>query len=64
MCGRRGGEEEEAAAAGSEETSETGAEEDVTPLTERKSINSGFLWRARLRRVGLQPSQQSEGRRQ
>lgn len=38
--------------------SETGAE-DMTPLTERKSINSSFLLRG-VRDEGLQPSQQSE----
>lgn len=38
--------------------SETGAE-DMTPLTERKSINSSFLWRG-VCDEGLQPSQQSE----
>lgn len=38
--------------------SETGAE-DMTPLTERKSIHSSFLWRG-VCDEGLQPSQQSE----
>lgn len=43
---------------GSKGMSETRAE-DVTPLTERKSINSSFLWHS-VCDEGLQPSQHSE----